>query len=81
MERSVITGFTEAQAARLTGVSLRQLRYWAADSFFAPSLTMPDLPHLPLYSFRDLVSLKVLNQLRNKEKIPLQELRRTKEAL
>jgi uncharacterized protein (DUF433 family) len=81
MEMSVIAGFTEAQAARLTGVSLRQLRYWADDGFFAPSLTTPDLPHLRLYSFRDLVSLKVLNQLRNKEKIPLQELRRTKRRL
>jgi uncharacterized protein (DUF433 family) len=81
METSVITGFTEAQAARLTGVSLRQMRYWAADGFFAPSLATPDLPHLRLYSFRDLVSLKVLNQLRNKEKIPLQELRRTKRGL
>jgi uncharacterized protein (DUF433 family) len=81
MEMSVISGFTEAQSARLTGVSLRQLRYWADDGFFAPSLTTPDLPHLRLYSFRDLVSLKVLNQLRNKEKIPLQELRRTKKRL
>ena len=81
MEMSVISGFTEAQAARLTGVSLRQLRYWADDGFFAGSLTTPELPHLRLYSFRDLVSLKVLNQLRNKEKIPLQELRRTKKRL
>jgi uncharacterized protein (DUF433 family) len=81
MEKSVITGFTEAQAARLTGVSLRQLRYWAADGFFAPSLTTPDELHLDLYSFRDLVSLKVLNQLRNREAIPLQELRRTKKKL
>jgi uncharacterized protein (DUF433 family) len=78
MEKSVITGFTEAQAARLTGVSLRQLRYWAGDGFFAPSLTTPGLH---LYNFRDLVSLKVLNQLRNKEAIPLQELRRTKKKL
>jgi uncharacterized protein (DUF433 family) len=81
MEKSVITGFTEAQAARLTGVSLRQLRYWAGDGFFAPGLTTPDQPHLHLYSFRDLVSLKVLNQLRNREAIPLQELRRTKRKL
>ena len=79
MEKSVITGFTEAQAARLTGVSLRQLRYWAGDGFFAPSLT--NELHLHLYSFRDLVSLKVLNQLRNREAIPLQELRRTKKKL
>lgn len=81
MEKPVITGFTEAQAARLTGVSLRQLRYWAGDGFFAPSLTTPDHKHLDLYSFRDLVSLKVLNQLRNKEAIPLQELRQTKKKL
>jgi uncharacterized protein (DUF433 family) len=81
MEKSVITGFTEAQAARLTGVSLRQLRHWAGDGFFAPSLTTPDQHHLDLYSFRDLVNLKVLNQLRNREAIPLQELRRTKKKL
>lgn len=81
MEMSVITGFTEAQTVRLTGVSARQLRYWSADGFFAPSLGTPDLPHIRLYSFRDLVSLKVLNRLRNEAKIPLQELRRTKRAL
>lgn len=81
MEKSVISGFTEAQTTGLTGVSLRQLRYWAGDGFFAPSLTTSDLPNLRLYSFRDLVSLKVLNQLRNREEIPLQELRRTKKKL
>jgi uncharacterized protein (DUF433 family) len=83
MGRSVVTGFTEHQAVRLTKVSLRQLRYWAGDGFFVPSLRSADpaLPRLRLFSFRDLVCLKVLNQLRNKASIPLQELRRTKERL
>src|SRR5439155_14997477 len=38
-------------------------------------------PYSRLYSFRDLVSLKVLNALRNECKVPLQELRRVKEIL
>ena len=80
---SVIVAFTEAQAKRLTGISLRQLRYWATHKFFEPSLKVvdPDLPAMRLYSFRDLACLKVINSLRNKAKIPLQELRRVKERL
>jgi uncharacterized protein (DUF433 family) len=80
---SVIAAFTEAQATRLTGISLRQLRYWATHKFFEPSLKVvdPDLPAMRLYSFRDLACLKVINSLRNKAKIPLQELRRVKERL
>lgn len=80
---SVVTGFTEPQVERLTGVSQRQLRYWAGDGFFVPSVKSPDpdLPHLRLYSFRDLVCLKVLNELRNNARITLQELRDTKERL
>jgi uncharacterized protein (DUF433 family) len=80
---SVIAAFTEAQATRLTGISLRQLRYWATHKFFEPSLKVvdPDLPAMRLYSFRDLACLKVINSLRNKAKIPLQELRRVKDRL
>lgn len=83
MEISVITGFTEPQAERLTGVSQRQLRYWAGDGFFVPNIKSSDpaLPHLRLYSFRDLVCLKVLNQLRNNARVTLRELRDTKQRL
>ena len=77
----VIAAFTEEQAERLTGVTRRQLRYWAAD-LYAPSIDAGgDLSGLRLYSFRDLVCLKVLNALRNDAKIPLQEIRRTKDRL
>lgn len=79
---AAIAAFTEEQVHRLTGVSQRQLRYWAEDNFFVPSLSAEDesdLPPLRMYSFRDLVCLKVINALRTK--IPLGELRSVKERL
>lgn len=81
--RAVVAAFTEAEVQRLTGISQRQLRYWASDDFYTPSLKVEDreLPTMRLYSFRDLVCLKVINALRNNSKVPLQELKRTKERL
>ena len=80
---AVVAAFTEAEVERLTGISQRQLRYWASDEFYIPSLKVEDkgLPTMRLYSFRDLLCLKVISALRNGSKIPLQELRRTKERL
>jgi uncharacterized protein (DUF433 family) len=81
--QNLIETFSEDMASRLTGVSVRQLRYWDRDGFFSPSLADPDrsLPYSRLYSFRDVVALKVLNALRNDAKVPLQHLREVKEAL
>lgn len=81
---AVIAAFTEEQVHRLTGISQRQLRYWAQDKFFIPSLISQDdhdLPPLRMYSFRDLVCLRVINALRNDAKIPLKYLRDVKESL
>ncbi len=79
----IIAAFTTEQTHRLTGVSEWQLRSWAADQFFVPSLAIEedDFPHMRFYSFRDLVCLKVINLLRNETRIPLQELRNVKERL
>lgn len=79
----VISAFTEDHVQRLTGVSKRQLRYWASDGFYIPSLKFEGtgLSDARLYSFRDLVCLKVVNSLRNDSKIPLSELRATKDRL
>ena len=79
----VIAGFTDDQTCRLTGVTLRQLHYWASDRFFIPSIELfdPALAGVRLYSFRDLVCLKIINILRNKEKVPLQHLRDVKNKL
>ncbi|YCI03320.1 DUF433 domain-containing protein [Ensifer sp. D2-11] len=82
-EKNVVAAFTEEQAERLTGISVRQLRHWDRTGFFVPSLAYEDRskPFSRLYSFRDLVSLKVLNALRNDAKVSLPHLRTVKEKL
>jgi DNA-binding transcriptional MerR regulator len=79
----VITAFTEGQVVRLTGVSQRQLRYWATDKFFVPSIKMEDeeLAELRLYSFHDLLCLKIISSIRNESKVSFPELRKAKERL
>jgi uncharacterized protein (DUF433 family) len=79
----MVSAFTEGQVERLTGVTKRQLRYWDRTGFFVPSLAFEDRsqPFSRLYSFRDLVSLKVLNALRNDGNVPLPRLREVKERL
>ena len=82
-DRKPIEMFSEEMTSRLTGVSVRQLRYWDSDSFFSPGFGYEDRskPYSRLYSFRDLVALKVLNGLRNEVKVPLAHLREVKEKL
>lgn len=58
-------GFTARQASRFTGCTARQLRYWDQIGLVRPSLQRtggrPGVPRL--YSFRDLVALKVVKSL------------------
>lgn len=81
--KSLIAAFTEDQVERLTGVSKQQLRYWDRTAFFVPSLAYAErrASHSRLYTFRDVVSLKVLNALRNDASVPLPHLRKVKEKL
>ncbi|MER8712857.1 DUF433 domain-containing protein [Mesorhizobium sp. M0228] len=81
--KTLVSAFTEDHVERLTGVSKRQLRYWDNDQFFVPTLAYADRsrPYSRLYSFRDVVSLKVLNELRNESRVPLDHLREVKEKL
>lgn len=79
---TVVSAFTEEQAERLTGVSVRQLQQWSKTAFFIPSLSRESRrPYGRIYSFRDLVCLKVLNGLRNESKVSLQHLRQVKTGL
>jgi DNA-binding transcriptional MerR regulator len=71
----VIFVFSEEQAVRLTGISRRQLAGWATEEFFVTELLEISRYLNRLYSFRDLVSLKVLAQLRNDSKVPVRRLR------
>ena len=58
-------GFTSHQASRLTGCTPRQLRYWDKIGLVPPSVQRtggrPGVPRL--YSFRDLVALRVVTSL------------------
>jgi uncharacterized protein (DUF433 family) len=62
----IIGAFTEEQTASLAGVSRGKLHEWDRRGLLSPSLgvTEPHVPYGRLYSFRDLVSARVIGQLR-----------------
>lgn len=82
-DENVIGAFSEWQAARISGLSLNQLRSWNAQGLFKPSFgsSKSRIPYGKIYSFRDLVSLQILNDLRNEKKIPLAHLKQVSENL
>lgn len=78
----IVAAFTTDQASRLTGVSVRQLRAWDRSDFFSPSIIYGERgTYTRLYSFHDLLSLKVLNQLRNDTRVSMNHLREVKNDL
>jgi DNA-binding transcriptional MerR regulator len=60
-----VEGFTAQQATRLTGCTPHQLRYWDKVALVQPSLqqTGGRPGRRRLYSFRDLVALRVVRSL------------------
>jgi len=60
-----VDGFTAQQACNLTGCTPHQLRYWDRVSLLEPSIqTTGGRPGVRrLYSFRDLVALRVIRSL------------------
>ncbi|MGA8014547.1 MAG: MerR family transcriptional regulator, partial [Candidatus Dormiibacterota bacterium] len=74
-EEQVERAFTWERVRRLTGLSKRQLQYWDERRFLRPSLSAGrGRGHPRLYSFRDLVALRVAAELR-RQGISLQEVR------
>lgn len=74
---NVISAFSAEQAERLTGLSSSQLREWDAAGFFQPSYAAENRksPYSRIYSFEDLVGLRVLSILRNTHRVSLQHLK------
>jgi uncharacterized protein (DUF433 family)/DNA-binding transcriptional MerR regulator len=74
---NVIAAFSEEHVERLTGVTKGQLKYWHRTNFFSPTFAgaewEADLGRV--YSFADVVALRVLNILRNRHGVPLPHLR------
>jgi len=79
---TIVAAFTVDQAAKLTGVSRRQLDAWNRDGFFSPSITYEAPgPFSRMYSFKDLLSLKVLHQIRNETRVSMSHLKEVKAEL
>lgn len=75
MADNVIGAFSEEHTAQLAGVTRVQLREWDRRGLLSPSYS--DEPHVPygrIYSFRDLVSARVLGQLRAKHRVSYRHL-------
>jgi uncharacterized protein (DUF433 family) len=80
---NVIAAFSEEQAARLSGVSKFQLRYWDRTNFYVPSYAEENrrMSFSRVYSFKDIVALRVLHVLKNQSGVSLQQLREVGEEL
>lgn len=70
-----VGAFTEAQAARVTGLSVRQLRQWARTGMFPATHTAEGGGGRRIYSFRDLVGLRTLAAIREVGRVSLTRLR------
>lgn len=67
-----ITAFTADRVRRLTGLSARKIQYWDERGLVRPSLTKRHgRGRRRVYSFRDLVSLKVAAELRQSVSLQL----------
>jgi uncharacterized protein (DUF433 family) len=78
----VIAAFSEEQVERLTGVSKGQLRYWDKTDFYKPSYSEGrPIAFGRIYSFKDIVALRVLGALRQQYQVSLQHLREVSERL
>lgn len=81
---AIIGAFSEEQVSKLTGLSRAQLRGWNRKQFIQPEFKVSDNPRKPfsyIYSFKDLLKLRVLNQLRNVYSVPMHELERVEREL
>ncbi len=75
-----ISAYTAERARRLTGLTARQIQYWDERGFISPSLTKrKGRGRRRLYSFRDLVQLKVAAGLR--QSVSLQLIRKVNDHL
>jgi uncharacterized protein (DUF433 family) len=80
MTAAATLAFTTHESERLTGLTPRRLQYWDETGFITPSVAARRGRGSPrLYSFQDLVQLRIAAQLR--DRLSLQALRRLKAAL
>lgn len=80
---NIISAFAEEHVEKLTGVTRAQLRHWDRSGFYLPSFANEDrrAAFSRVYSFKDIVALRVLNSLRNQFSVSLQHLREVSKVL
>ncbi len=81
---NIIGAFSEDQVAQLTGLSRAQLRRWNHSDFIRPDYRVDGDGRKAfsyVYSFKDLLKLRVLNQLRNVYGVSMPELRKVEREL
>lgn len=76
-DANVFGAFSEEDATKLSGVTQNQLRLWDSNGVLEASFARKNRrqPYSRVYSFRDIVSLRVLNILRNRFGVSGQHLR------
>ncbi len=76
-----LEGFSTAQVEQLTGIGAKTLHFWDRSGFLSPSVVRAHgTGSRRIYSFRDLVALRVAAQLRDAG-ISLQSLRKVVSTL
>jgi len=77
---SPLAAFSIEDVARLTGLSVSKLSYYDRTGFYAPSFATANRrePYSRIYSFRDVVGLRVIAQMHGALCISMQELRKIK---
>lgn len=80
---SVVAAFTDEKVSKLTGLSKSQLRSWDKEGFIAPSLAEDNrrLAYSRVYSFRDVVALRVIASLKNDHSVSTQHLKQVAKQL
>lgn len=70
--------FSDQMAAKLTGLSVGQLRAWDKQGFYSPSLAEENrrLAYSRVYSFKDIVALRVISALKTKHGVSTQHLKK-----
>jgi uncharacterized protein (DUF433 family) len=77
-DTSVISAFSAEHVSRITGLTTRQLVYWEIQGFFQPahSYVVKGSRPVKVYSFNDVVGLRVISVLINEYGLSLQYLRK-----
>jgi uncharacterized protein (DUF433 family) len=80
---TVVSAFSADHVTRITGLTGRQLSHWDKIGFFKPTLTHTSDGAKPVrvYSFNDVVGLRVISVLRNEHRVSTQRLRATAKEL